>query len=395
MENVIVVQGKATLAIADAIRVAVSEEEQVRIAREKQVDPRAYEIYLRAREHFLGCTDESMESAIALFQQAHQIDPMWVEPLLGAAQAYHYGSLWGLLSSDVTREKMKELATQALALDSELAEAMAILAVVNWRFEYDFDGAEAKLSRALRLAPNNPTVHFLYGKFLNQMGRRDEAYGELDLALELSQGDIVLLSLVGNELIGADPNRSVSILEDLAAKRPDASFVVDGLASSYNAIAKPDKAVQVMREYVSKAGQAVWDYPFASALSYAGERDEATQIFDRLEREGLFNHSLRARNSRNVFMGDYNAYFDVLAEMIETRHISTVYDLRERPYIYEKVQPFYKEIRQDPRYWDLVEDIGLPPLPSGHPGPGHVHQGETPHARRLEIPGRALPAGRQ
>ena len=49
----------------------------------------------------------------------------------------------------------------------------------------EFDLAVRALQRAATMDPNNPTTHHLLGQAYRDMGRKEEAEGELKLAEEL------------------------------------------------------------------------------------------------------------------------------------------------------------------------------------------------------------------
>ena len=59
------------------------------------------------------------------------------------------------------------------------------LAMVNFRFDWDWEGAENHLKRAIELNHGYSVAHYLYTIFLLMMGRFDEAFTEAKIARQL------------------------------------------------------------------------------------------------------------------------------------------------------------------------------------------------------------------
>lgn len=81
-------------------------------------------------------------------------------------------------------DRAKVAAARAVALDDELGEAHAALGVARW-YDWDWDGAERSLRRALMLNPAAASVRQRYGLLLTFLGRFDEAARELRRATTL------------------------------------------------------------------------------------------------------------------------------------------------------------------------------------------------------------------
>ncbi len=140
----------------------------------KQVNPEAYEAYLHGRyEATHGAfTSEGFSRARDYFNRTIQLDPGNADAILGLAETYIVG--------DPATSRM--LAAKALELDSNLAEAHAIIASLKFAQDWDVPGADAEFRRAMELQPNSTPALEWRGLFLAQTGRLDEALQVLQRA---------------------------------------------------------------------------------------------------------------------------------------------------------------------------------------------------------------------
>ncbi len=126
MDDVFDIQEKVALAIADALRLKLSPDEQHRLAERPITDARALDCYLRALHELLFATRESLKKAIRLLQQG--LDTVGEHPLLymGLAQAHYYAIEYFL---EPREEALKEAANLTRRVEvSAPAYAHALLA---------------------------------------------------------------------------------------------------------------------------------------------------------------------------------------------------------------------------------------------------------------------------
>jgi tetratricopeptide (TPR) repeat protein len=103
---------------------------------------------------------------------------------------------------DETRSRAVDAAHRALAIDSALAEAHAVLGLAN---AYVFKNrlAERSFETALSLDSNCATVHFWHALLLGHLGRHDEAISEVRLAHSLEPASLAIQNGVVEELFYA------------------------------------------------------------------------------------------------------------------------------------------------------------------------------------------------
>ena len=97
LEDVLVLQGELSRAIAEEIRITVGTKENRRLTAARTVKPEAYDAYLLGRHHWDQRTEESLARALAYFQAAIATDPDFALAHAGLALAYAPRLIFGYL----------------------------------------------------------------------------------------------------------------------------------------------------------------------------------------------------------------------------------------------------------------------------------------------------------
>ncbi|MHC4175846.1 MAG: protein kinase domain-containing protein, partial [Planctomycetota bacterium] len=123
LTNILALQSKVTLAIAQEIEVAVTPEEEAHITRTEPVKPEAYEAYLKGRFFMEKQTEESMKMAAVYFQRAIDIEPEYAEAYAKLSGAYWVPSIYEFTRPHDSFPIAKTAVSTAIALDESVAEA--------------------------------------------------------------------------------------------------------------------------------------------------------------------------------------------------------------------------------------------------------------------------------
>ncbi len=188
LTDILSLQKTVARAIAGEIGLALKPEEEAYLASAPQVNPEAYDLYLKGWHLRSMETDESIAKAVEYLEQAVALDPTFARAW--AALAHTYLLMWsnvGTWSFDYAGKRMEEALDKALELDPNQAQAHAGLGLYQYFLmqRKDFAAAEASFRRALELSPDLVYARFEYGLFLLRTGRPDEGLDELRQAQEL------------------------------------------------------------------------------------------------------------------------------------------------------------------------------------------------------------------
>jgi len=138
LSDVLALQSEVARAIAEEIKVAVTPEEEARLASTRQVNLEAHEAYLRGRYFWNQRTEDGLKRGLVYLENAIEIDPHYAAAYAGLADSYAMLALYGYMTGDEAYPKAREAAIKALHIDDTLAEGHASLAYVNFRYELDW-----------------------------------------------------------------------------------------------------------------------------------------------------------------------------------------------------------------------------------------------------------------
>jgi tetratricopeptide (TPR) repeat protein len=182
-------QAEIARAVADGVRVKLTAPEQARLAQTADVDPEAYDLYLRGR-HFYNHRVEAdnfetgLLKCVSYLQRAVQKDPRFAVAHATLAFCYFPLGHAGLLPPWEATPRMEMHARKALELDPELAEGHLALAGSLFR-QFDWAGAEAEYRKAIEASPGNAHFRQWYAYFLNTVGRWDESLAQSTQGLRI------------------------------------------------------------------------------------------------------------------------------------------------------------------------------------------------------------------
>ncbi len=185
LDDIFAVQDDVTSNIVDALRLTLSTSEQQRVANRAPVTLDAFDLYLKARDHFARYSRDDNDRARDYFERAFALDARYGEALVGVAYCFlrEATQVWSA-RPDQSLGRALVLADQAIAMNQNLAEAHAVRGfVLLWQKRHD-DGL-ASLEQATLLAPNNPRARGFYAMALNYAGQPEEGVREAMLAVRL------------------------------------------------------------------------------------------------------------------------------------------------------------------------------------------------------------------
>lgn len=323
------------------------------VTRKRAATWEAYSAFLKG-QYFLYQWDRGgAEKSVALFEESVSRDPKYAPAWAWLSQAYLL-----LIRRDdgqdaATIAKGRQAATNALALDDQLAEAHAAVgsyAALDW----DWSNAARELRRAVELDPNWAHGHLMYaGMYLIPMGRIQEATREILHAHELDPlTQFTRLSLAEVFYLNRDYTRAITEYEDLR-KPASSSNPPDGmyfLALSF--LGKDKRAITEMSESALPGGDA---NPSWGVLGYL-----LAKSGDRPKAQSILNELLKISQQKyvppipiailSVGLGNKDEAFRQLRVAV-TRHVPSIIEIA--------VDPVFDPLRSDPRYDAILRDIGL------------------------------------
>jgi len=351
--DLVSLQSEIARDVSTKLKAKLSGTEETKVTKTATTDPEAYQAYLKGRYYWNRRTAENLKKAIEQFKLATDRDPNYALAFVGLADCYAVSNEYAGTPTSETIPQSKVYAERALAIDSQLAEAHATMGIANeslWRWAE----AEKEFKRALELNPSYPTGYHWYSIFLKNMGKNDEAAAMIKRAQELDP----LSSVIGvnvSRMYGLQKNYDASIENGLKQIELDPTFApaYQYLALSYlkrgrnaEAIAAAEKAVDLSNRSAISLGD------LGHVYAVVGKRAEAVEKIKELEEK----YARKEANGQYIAavyvgLGDKDKAFEWLEKDFHVRN-------GKLPEIRWQLQ--FESLRDDPRYKDLLNRMGLP-----------------------------------
>ena len=353
MRDIFDVQEDIAREIVAKLRPKLSGEQRERMSKRHTENAEAYQLYLKGRFHWNKRSPEGIRKAAEYFKQAIAEDPNYALAYTGLADAYSVLPAYDFtIKPKETMPQAKEAALKALALDDNLAEAHASLALILNSYDWDWAGAEQHYRRAIALNPNAPSPHQWLGEMLLGFGvRLDEGLAECRRAVELDP-----LSLIANGVLGMSLNYARRYDEAIVQLQKALELDPEFGATNYH----------LFETYADKGmyGEAVAAY--LKQMTVYGEPSSEIEAAQEAFARGGWQSFLRHRTARleeqpKVYATDIASLYARLGEEDKAfAWLGKAYEERNEALVFLPVNPGYDSLRSDPRFAELAGRVGLP-----------------------------------
>lgn len=352
LKDMLTLQDSVARTVANQIHIALTPGQQMRPPGKANLDPDAYEAYLKGRYYWNKRTGESLEKALIYFQQAINRDPTYGAAYSGLADC-NSGLAWhGFKSPAEALPKANAAALKAIEIDPQSAEAHASLGLVLTH-RWDWAGAEAEFKQALRLDPRYANAHHWYGDYLSIMGRHDEALLEARQALELDPLNLMIGTWVGRRYYLARKYEP-AIEQGRNTVELDANFAAAHLVlgENYLQVGLHEQGFSELQTAAGLSGNSpLYLAQVGVADALAGRKPEALQIVAQLQ---------AISNTRYVSPYGLAQIYAALNDKGQTfKWLQIAYDDRAVWMSYLAVDPVFDGFRSDQRYQDLLRRVRL------------------------------------
>src|SRR6516164_6336303 len=357
IHDVLQVQDEIARTVTDEIRVKLTPEERTRLTTAHNVSPEAHDNYLRGQFFLYRDLEEvkyeqaikrNLQTAIGYFRQAIEKDPDYAAAYVGLAETY-IGLGTEYRGGDYPKDVMpqaKAAAEKALQLDPSLGRAHFSLAQVLELYDWNWSEADKEYRLALKLDPNYAFAHLQYGRYLQALGRNDEAIRHVNYALELDPFDFKTKDLAAFVTWATRQY-------DLAIKQFERLGDDLGLGWSYREKKMYPEAVAALERSVNDTRR----HPFAvgslaCVYGLAGKNREAMELIN----------ELKERDRQGYVSGFVFAYAHLgLGEKDQAlTWLERAYEDRDELMVYIKAEPTWDALRSEPRFQALLRRMNFP-----------------------------------
>jgi serine/threonine protein kinase/tetratricopeptide (TPR) repeat protein len=352
LDDVLALQSDVAETVAREVAVQLTPEEAGHLARRQVVNAEAHLEVLKARHGMFAGTKDAVELALRYARRALELDPGYAAAwsALADCQVLRVGR--GMASPAEVGAEAWAAAERARELDPGLADAWTSLGFIA-----SMSGEAAKgmslLQKAVELNPGHAFAHNMLSRSYCAFGRIDEAVAAATRSIELDPLSSIIRTVLGDALYYAREYQK-SVFQYRMAIELDPRF--DGahtdMARSLEALGRFDEARAAYEEGRRLAGGIAGpSFGIAHLEAAAGNTDEARRILAELT---------AARSSRVISAWGIAAVHASLGDVDEAfAWLETAIAEKASGVIWLRMHPRLDPIRHDPRYWPMVERVGL------------------------------------
>ena len=276
--DAIAVQEEITTAIGQALRIQLSAITG-RLKNRRQVDPAAYDLYLKAAFSDTRRDEAGLKSSLNLYKQVLQLDSGFTDAWAGLSLVYVNLANGGYMGPADAIPEAARAASRALASDSEAPSAQGAYASVLLA-KGDLDKAEAVFRSLIAKNPNSAGGHANYSSLLTRRRKLDEAISEAQIAQRLDPLSVSSAQNLALRLfLGGRFDEAVVAFQKAEVMRPQDPNLVLNVALALAAAGDHDGAVRKIDRAASLGpGDPYVEIVRGYIYARSGRRDEALRI---------------------------------------------------------------------------------------------------------------------
>ncbi len=309
-------------------------------------DIEAYKTFLRARK-LLNDRRSAMtvRQALGLFEESVRSDPMFARAKVGIAEALLWLATEGEGNyADSVNLARKQL-TEALSLDSGLAEAHSALSGLMLG-EDDMAGSEREARRAMELNPSLSDPYRWLAQIAAGDGKIDEAVRLLEAAQVVDPLDLNVIAFLGRAY--AYSGREADALAHWEKTRPLVTYRTSAYLFEYY-VGKGDyvRAAEAVAEMEGLGPKRAWTLAYRGILAArTGDRETARRMVGLLQGKAKEGELTTIHEAFvHYALGDMDAFVDCLEQ---------AFALHNLPLLELMYSPIYAPAKSDPRVSRLI-----------------------------------------
>ena len=246
-----------------------------------------------------------------------------------------------------------EAIKRSLALDDLNAEAHAINGVILAFYDWAWEEADRAFDRALELNSRNLSVRAWRANHLVATCRLAEASVEAEAVVDIAPGILIASAHAGKILYMARRfDDAIERLKSVLEIEPHFDPAIWPLGLAYSAKGRSDLAVELLRDRAGVPGASPESLPvLALALAQLGNINDAESISTELEERSTREYfSPGLLGMVHLGLGHFDRAFELFARAVDERALFASW---------LAAWPFLEPFRNDPKYVNLLKQIGL------------------------------------
>jgi class 3 adenylate cyclase/TolB-like protein/Tfp pilus assembly protein PilF len=254
MQNVLSIYNDVAKSIADEADINLSPTEEIYLSGTRQVNPKAYEAYLRGMSHVENATKADLDKALDYFKLACEIDPEYALAYGGISLVWRSYTQHGYKSMSESEPIFKEADRKALELDSTIVQILGWDAIFTAHFG-DWEDAVRKFRKVLDINPNFAMVHVYYGHYALIKDHPVEGLEHSYLASKLDPFNDLVQSVHAMNLKNARKyDEALELIQESLKTNPDHGIHLPALWAVYHEKGDYTEALEIAKKIYLRNG---------------------------------------------------------------------------------------------------------------------------------------------
>jgi TolB-like protein/DNA-binding winged helix-turn-helix (wHTH) protein len=347
-KDILNVQDDVAKAVAHEIRLRLTSQQPADLARSRQVNPDAFDAYLKGYYFFQRNTDKDTEMAAKYYERATQLDPSYALAWAGLSRVRNWQVNVGLIPAEEGHRLAREAVERALVLNPNLAETQTQMGRIKGQVDFDWVGADASFQRAIALKPGDSDIVRSAASSAAVLGRLDEALRLGRRAVDLDPLNAECWESLGEtEFFMGQLDKAAADSKKALELSPDVWFSHSLLSQIYIIQGRPNDALPEI-ELVRSGFIRAFLYPIVYH-ALGREKDSDAALSELVTKY----HAGAAFQIAQVY-----AFRNQSDEAFEW--LDRAYAQRDSGLVGTKVDPLLKSLRKDPRYAAFLKKLNLP-----------------------------------
>ena len=348
--DVLTLQRDMASEIARGIKARLTPAQEQFLVQARPVNPRAYAQYLLGQEQANLRTPEGFRLSFEYLGRSIALDSTFAPAWATLAMSSAYALIYQTAPRDSARAALEQAAGRAVALDDRLGDPYFARGVARLHMDWDFTGAD-EMFRQGRERTLSTQALALYGWVAWETRRWSEIAGTTKRLVELEPTTAQWRSDMAWGYWSSRDTAAARAAAESAVAADSSFYEAHDILSLIEMDARDFAAAE--REHqraTALAGGDYWVRQFNTGMIAAARGDTAT--VRRMLRELEGDPRLAQRAGLRYLAGDKEGMYALFDRAITERDPDLLQVLNAMPFLYP--------IRREPRYQQLLAQIGLP-----------------------------------
>jgi TolB-like protein len=351
-KEVIGIPAEIAIQIANHLKAFISEDEKQSIDRIPTNNLEAFELMQEAtylsNTVFIPATDQ----IIGLAQEVIRLDPDY-------ADAYAMIGIFMLLKGIYSgEEEMNSIAWEsstylekAISLDDQNVRAITGLASIDHVLRWDYIKAEDGYMKAISYMPGESILNGWSILFLIQMNRFEDALRHIE-----KTGFRWVEALAKIHILSGNRQKAYDLIHETPGPDILSQTDITSVAELYNWLEDYSAALQVCESAIQTNKSEVMQPRFQANLAVSYHKTDAMVQAAAIIESLIKSSETSSVGSPEYFLGMYYSWIGEADSAF--LWLEKAIEIRSPDFPWLKMNPAFKSLKEDPRYWDLYERTG-------------------------------------